>query len=386
MQPRLLVISPSCYQPINRAVFRELAGRDIAVHLVVPKRYFIGGIWRKTKIKLPEGYTLSHLEIRGTNMRLQYFQGLRDVVKQFTPTHVYVDADPAGLLVVQASLAARQSKLSAITAENIPPDSLNQLTKAIATLDVKSVAHVLIKTLLRRFSHLFLDRVFTLSEDGKRIIEAMGQRTTKLPLGYDPELFFVQELDKRAATRTRLGLTKPTIAYFGRVVPEKGIHHLVSALAQLKDLRWQFLLDRFSASGGTYVEDITYQIEAQGFSNRLIFFEVCHEEMPDFINATDLVVLPSIKTLKWKEQYGRIIQEAQACGRIVIGSDSGAIPETMDGHGHLFPEGDATALSALLRSLLTSNVFFDLEAAKSAKQNRSIQRQADILETYIRET
>lgn len=383
MMPRLLVISPPCHEPVNRAVYRELAVRGIAVHLVVPKRHFVGGAWRDTRMVPAEGYELSHLDIRGRNLRLQRLVGLRSVVAGFAPSHVFVDADPASLLVLQAALAASGARLSALTAENMAFDARARLGEALSGGSLKGIVNVLAKTFMRVLSRTRLDRVFTLSDEGSRVVEASGLPATKLPLGFDPTLFFIQEPELRAQTRARLGLSAPTVAYFGRVVPEKGIHLLVDALAQLKDLDWHFLLDRFSGTGSGYVSEIADRIGERGLADRMVFFEARHEDMPDYMNAADIVVLPSISTPKWKEQYGRVIQEAQACGCTVIGSDSGAIPETMDGQGTLFAEGDIDALAKLLRSRITKAGPRDSAAAASARKNRSIQRQADILEAYL---
>jgi glycosyltransferase involved in cell wall biosynthesis len=69
----------------------------------------------------------------------------------------------------------------------------------------------------------------------------------------------------------------------------------------------------------------------------------------------DIVVLPSLTTSRWKEQFGRAAVEAMACGIPVIGSDSGEIPTVLSrtGGGVTFPEGDARALAAEIRSLLS---------------------------------
>ena len=45
--------------------------------------------------------------------------------------------------------------------------------------------------------------------------------------------------------------------------------------------------------------------------------------MPDFYAALDALVLPSRTVSNWKEQFGRVLIEAMACGVPVIGAHSG---------------------------------------------------------------
>lgn len=64
----------------------------------------------------------------------------------------------------------------------------------------------------------------------------------------------------------------------------------------------------------------------------------------------DVLVLPAIGTEHIVEQFGAVLAEAMAWGVPVIGSDSGAIPETIGPGGLIFPEGDVKALAqAILR-------------------------------------
>jgi glycosyltransferase involved in cell wall biosynthesis len=65
------------------------------------------------------------------------------------------------------------------------------------------------------------------------------------------------------------------------------------------------------------------------------------------------LVLPSRTTANWKEQFGRVIIEAMACGTPVIGSDSGEIPHVIGAGGATFPEGDAGALAAVIQAICT---------------------------------
>ena len=43
--------------------------------------------------------------------------------------------------------------------------------------------------------------------------------------------------------------------------------------------------------------------------------------------------MPSRTLPNWKEQFGRVIIEAMACGVPVVGSDSGAIPDVIGDAG-----------------------------------------------------
>jgi glycosyltransferase involved in cell wall biosynthesis len=75
------------------------------------------------------------------------------------------------------------------------------------------------------------------------------------------------------------------------------------------------------------------------------------EEMPTQFAQMDCLVLPSRTRPNWKEQFGRVLIEAMACGVPVIGADSGEIPNVIGAAGWLFPEGNAAALAERLREL-----------------------------------
>jgi len=69
-------------------------------------------------------------------------------------------------------------------------------------------------------------------------------------------------------------------------------------------------------------------------------------------------VLPSETQANWKEQFGRVLIEAMACGTPVVGSNSGEIPQLISssGGGLVFPERDASAFAAALKRLIADQV------------------------------
>jgi glycosyltransferase involved in cell wall biosynthesis len=65
-----------------------------------------------------------------------------------------------------------------------------------------------------------------------------------------------------------------------------------------------------------------------------------------------LLAAPSRTTSAWKEQFGRMLVEAMACGVPVAGSDSGEIPFVIGDAGLVLAEADPEAWTAAIESLL----------------------------------
>jgi glycosyltransferase involved in cell wall biosynthesis len=77
-----------------------------------------------------------------------------------------------------------------------------------------------------------------------------------------------------------------------------------------------------------------------------------HEDVPRYLGALDLLLAPSQTTRAWKEQFGRMVIEAFACGVPVAGSDSGEIPLVVGDAGRILPEADATAWARTIEELM----------------------------------
>jgi glycosyltransferase involved in cell wall biosynthesis len=138
-----------------------------------------------------------------------------------------------------------------------------------------------------------------------------------------------------------------TLGYVGRFVPEKGIGDLVAALALLEP---RYRLVRVGA--GSDEARLRALADTLGVAGRITWHApVPTTEVPAVMRAFDALVLPSRTTSNWKEQFGRVIIEAMACGVPVIGSSSGEIPHVVGDGGIVYLEGDTTALAAAVRRL-----------------------------------
>ena len=153
------------------------------------------------------------------------------------------------------------------------------------------------------------------------------------------------------------------------------------ALAPLKDLSWQLLLDRFSDYEGPFFQILEKAIDEADIRDRIIFFDAAHAEMPGFMNAADLVVAPSRNTPHFKEQYGRVVPEALACGCQVIVTRAGALPELVGNEGHVVEANDLESLSSKIRSILIQD---RTESRSSRALRLSTIEQANLLEQWLR--
>lgn len=137
-----------------------------------------------------------------------------------------------------------------------------------------------------------------------------------------------------------------TIGFVGRFSPEKGLETLLAASASLA-VPHRLLL----VGGGPLEAQVQdWILRHPGLPAELAPL-VDHARMPEIYRRMDVLVLPSRQAGFEKEQFGRTLVEAMACGVAVVGSDSGAIPEVVGDGGLIFPAGDAPALAERLASL-----------------------------------
>ena len=138
-----------------------------------------------------------------------------------------------------------------------------------------------------------------------------------------------------------------TVGYAGRLVPEKGLDVLIRAMSRLPG-RWVLRL----LGEGPQRRELQELAGVYNISGSVSFERpISSTEMPSFYRRLNALVLPSRTRPNWKEQFGRVLIEAMACGVPVVGSVSGAIPEVVGEAGMLFPEGDYEALADRLGAL-----------------------------------
>jgi len=152
----------------------------------------------------------------------------------------------------------------------------------------------------------------------------------------------------RLVLRAELRLNyEHVVGYVGRLVLEKGLAVLLDAMRRLPSNVHCLII-----GSGPMRAELTSS-DLPELSARIHIFDVMEpEELVKYMNCMDVLAVPGLTTSYWKEQYGRVIGEAMACGVAVVGSDSGAIPEVIGSAGLIVPEGDAPALAGALHKAL----------------------------------
>ncbi|HEV3139776.1 MAG TPA: glycosyltransferase family 4 protein [Vicinamibacterales bacterium] len=193
------------------------------------------------------------------------------------------------------------------------------------------------------------DGMIAYGDTSRAVLDDRGWsgRTRTIPPGVDVA-HFKPDAAARDRVRRELGWKDdvPVVGFVGRFVPEKGIARLTAALDRVAS-PWRVL---FLGSGPL---DADLRAWSRRHGDRVrIQPAVAHDDVPAYLNAMDVLCAPSQTTEKWREQFGRMLIEAFACGVPVIASDSGEIPHVVGDAGVVVPEADDAAWVRAIDGLL----------------------------------
>lgn len=165
-----------------------------------------------------------------------------------------------------------------------------------------------------------------------------GGPASVIPLGVDTQQF-------APTARPRAERTF-TVGFVGRLEAHKGVGELLEAAQRLE---CHLLVVGRGSLAGSVAE------AARSRPGRVTMVDWAdHDELPGLLAQMDVLVLPSTEVVQrnivpWvgiplREQFGRVLIEAMACGIPVVGSDVGEIRHVIGDAGLVFPGGDVGAL------------------------------------------
>lgn len=308
------------------------ARHDYDVHLVCPPAWVEGAslIPATTDPELP----VHVVGVRGRRAHPILFwyesRPLRRVLRTLRPQIVDLQEEPYSLSVAAALRAVRieapEARVCMYSAQNIhkhyPPPFRQFERRALAMADA----------------------AYPCSREAAAVLRAKGFAGSlhMLPLGVT--------LPDIAGSQAENG-TGARVGFLGRFVPEKGGEIALRAFARAAD---GFDASLELVGAGPQEPELRALAVRLGIAARVSFAGALSQPAAlERIARYQVVVVPSLTTPRWKEQFGRVAAQALAAGTAVLASDSGSLPEVLDGCGVIAREGDvddfAQKLAALLR-------------------------------------
>src|ERR1035441_137293 len=197
-----------------------------------------------------------------------------------------------------------------------------------------------------------VDFLVAVSDDLRRKAVAMGalaDKTRTIVNGCDLSVFHVgDQLDARR--RLQLDPQSEAVVYIGRMDVKKGLRELIDAAASLHPQRSN--LHVYLLGEGPDRPILQAAIQAHDAAGNIHALPGCApDDVAVWMAAADLVTLPS-----YMEGCPNVVLEALACGRPVVATNVGGIPEIMsDACGCLVPPHEPAALAHALAAVLDAS-------------------------------
>lgn len=306
-------------------LLRQRHGHD--VHVVTPPAWREGG--QLVRARLDCDIPVHIVAARGRQRpNLFWYEpsGLRHVMRDVRPQIVDLHEEPFSLAVAGAlRVIAREAPTAGVcvyTAQNLP----KRYPPPFSWIEHRALERA--------------EAAYPCSTEAGERLRGRGFRGSVhvIPLGVTP----VRD-PERAPGSSRVG-------FVGRLEPYKGAMLALQAFvlaAAGTDASFEVI------GAGSEDETLRRYVAEAGLRERVHFSGALpQEETLARIAHLDVVLIPSLTTPKWKEQFGRVAAQAMAAATAVIASDSGSLREVVKDGGVLVPEGDVEALGAELQKLL----------------------------------
>ncbi len=336
---KLLVVSHACITPINQSFYadvQETTGWDI--DLVIP------AVWAteyKAAVAVERWPAFSGglnavPVFKPGNIPLHAYRSpMVGLLRRTKPDAIYVHHEPYGLATFQMYVANRLAgrvPIGFYAAQNI----LKRYPPPFRWFEKYVMGHS--------------DFALPVAQGSLDVLRDKGYagRAEVLPLPIDTSIYRRQP-EWAFAKRAELGIERDefVIGFLGRLVEEKGLQTLLRACARLRG-KWRCVL----VGSGPFETELRALAAELGIAERVMFPGfVPHQDAPGWFSLFDVFALPSETRPHWKEQFGRVIVEANGCETAVVGADSGEIGSVLrsTGGGVLVPEASPREFAAALQ-------------------------------------
>lgn len=177
------------------------------------------------------------------------------------------------------------------------------------------------------------------------------ERIRVIPAALDTDRFRPGVGDRFLAAKLGLPRSARIVLFIGRMIREKGVTELVQAFARIDrrgpDTHLVFV------GNGPQLPRVKRAAAALGVAGCVHFLPgQSYQDVPRVFSSADVVVVPSLSTPYWQEQFGYVLVEAMAAARPVITTRSGSIPDVVGNAAILIEDYDIGALAAAMTDVL----------------------------------
>jgi len=265
-----------------------------------------------------------------------YRKGLLKNLKEFKPDIVHVMYEAISLLTFQLSIIKKlynfNYKLIFYGFENIYPKKVNDFP--------------LFKSIVIRFLRKNIDGGAYANSEGIERLKDLGFNTINIKRIFRPVEICIDDNIKKEP--------KFTLCYVGRVTEEKGVFDFLKNIKNLNDNINIKIIGKVDNS-----EKDIFQSLIDGNNQIEYIEEIDYDMLFKVISTFQIMIVPSKTTLKWKEQFGKVIAEGMWTNNIVIGSNSGAIPEVIGDNELIFNENNFPELIDIINKLYLDKEYFN---------------------------
>jgi glycosyltransferase involved in cell wall biosynthesis len=178
--------------------------------------------------------------------------------------------------------------------------------------------------------------IVAVSQQLKRKMIDLSQKKSRIeyiPNGVDSDVFSPRDRDG-AKCRAGVNINTKVILYVGRLSDEKGLEILIKASGIMTGISGDFKV--LVVGDGDRRQEYERLIQSLGLEEKVVLLGGRpHSDLPNWYALADVLCLPSLR-----EGMPNVVLESLACGRPVVASNVGAVPDLIDGtNGYLVSPG-----------------------------------------------